>query len=100
MSVASTNTERIDTDPFCPINGPLGGHYRNKQPAFLEGNCINVNTTGKIVIIPVYLLLGLGWLNLICGGIVRVSRDSTALIMLVMPDAPSECPKFALTYEG
>lgn len=44
-------------------------------------------------------LLGFGLLNLMLGGMVLFSRAKTALMMLVMPDAPSECPVFGLTYE-
>jgi len=60
MSVASTDTERIDTDPFCPIGGPLGWLCWNKQPPFLERNYTTINTTRKSVITSLYILLGLG----------------------------------------
>ena len=45
------------------------------------------------------LLFGLGVSNLMLGSIVLCSRDSTAFIKLVRPDAPSECPTFGLTLE-
>ena len=44
------------------------------------------------------LLLGFGVLNLIFGGMVRCCRESTTLIKLVIPDAPSECPTLGFTY--
>lgn len=44
-----------------------------------------------------YLLLGFGVMNLIFGGIVLCSKASTALIRLVMPEAPSEWPTFGFT---
>lgn len=47
--------------------------------------------------VGVDLLLGLGFLNLIFGGIVLCSKARTALIKLVMPEQPSECPTFGFT---
>ena len=43
------------------------------------------------------LLFGFGVVKLIFGGIVMCSSDSTALMMLVIPEAPSPCPKFGFT---
>lgn len=43
------------------------------------------------------VLLGLGVLNLMFGGIVLCSNARTALIKLVTPEQPSECPTFGFT---
>jgi hypothetical protein len=43
-------------------------------------------------------LLGLGFEKLILGKIVLFSRDKTAFMTLVIPDAPSECPTLGLTF--
>ncbi len=42
------------------------------------------------------VLLGLGFENLMLGGIVLFSNAKTAFIRPVSPDAPSEWPKFGL----
>jgi hypothetical protein len=47
--------------------------------------------------VRVDLLFGLGFLNLIFGGIVLFSKARTALIRLVIPEQPSECPTFGFT---
>lgn len=43
-------------------------------------------------------LLGFGRVNLMFGGIVSCSKASTALIKLVIPEAPSEWPTLGFTY--
>lgn len=45
-----------------------------------------------------HLLLGFGVEKFIFGGIVSFSRASTALIILVIPEAPSVWPMFVFTY--
>lgn len=44
------------------------------------------------------ILLGFGVVNLMFGIMVLCSRDKIALMRLVRPEAPSECPRLGLTY--
>jgi hypothetical protein len=91
MGVAPANSERVDANTLAAVSWPRYRLYRYNKSPFLEGNCeVSVRAEANGSGDWMNLLLGFGVLNLICGGITRFSRDSTALIKLVMPEAPSE----------
>lgn len=98
MCVTASNAIRTYADSFSLMDGK--GHWSDWHYQTFLGKWYyrkSVKLLSRFAVVDAGLLLGLGVLNLMLGGITRCSSARIALIKLVIPDAPSECPTFGFT---
>jgi len=101
MCIGTTNAERVDANPICPVNGELRRHHRHLQLVVGEADlCAKSAMPLPTTVsrrVGINSLAGFGVLNLMLGGIVRCSKARTALMRLLRPDDPSEWPRLGFT---
>jgi hypothetical protein len=102
MDIGSANPIAVNANSFQSILWPFGWLSGNREARFVPGN---YNTFVNLHSIPSEMvgdsvLLGFGFSNLMFGKIMRFSNSTMAFITLVIAEAPSECPRFGLTWES
>jgi hypothetical protein len=100
MNIGSADPVAVNANSFQSILWPFGWLSGNREARFVPGNyntLINFHFISEMV--GHSILLGFGVSNLMFGKIMRFSNSTMAFTTLVIAEAPSECPRFGLTWE-